>query len=92
VTLRFAEGASVASSPPLAAGLYDAMMPGGAALLAVNVSRELVPRPPSLATRTIDGTLQPAPPPSVRDLGWLYALAVGLLCAEWLLRRRMGLR
>jgi hypothetical protein len=92
VTLRFAEGASVAESPPLAAGLYDAVMPGGSALLAVNVSRELVPRPPSIATRTIDGTLQPAPPPSVRSLGWLYALAVAMLCAEWLLRRRMGLR
>jgi hypothetical protein len=30
--------------------------------------------------------------PTARDFGWLLALAVVLLCAEWLLRRRAGLR
>ena len=31
-------------------------------------------------------------PPTARALGWLYGLAILALCAEWLLRRRAGLR
>jgi hypothetical protein len=30
--------------------------------------------------------------PSLRELGWVYALVILALCAEWLLRRRAGLR
>jgi hypothetical protein len=30
--------------------------------------------------------------PRLREHGWAYLLPVLLLCAEWLLRRRAGLR
>ena len=30
--------------------------------------------------------------PRLRDKGWAYALAILLLCAEWILRRRRGMR
>jgi hypothetical protein len=30
--------------------------------------------------------------PRLRSLGWAYALTLALLCAEWLTRRRVGLR
>jgi hypothetical protein len=30
--------------------------------------------------------------PRLRDWGFAYLIALGALCAEWLLRRRMGLR
>lgn len=92
VTLRFAEGASVAESPPLAPGLYDAVMPGGSALVVVNASRELVPRAPSVASGRVGGAPAVGDAPSLRDWGWVYALAILALCAEWLLRRRVGLR
>jgi hypothetical protein len=28
----------------------------------------------------------------LRDRGWAYMLLIALLCAEWLLRRRWGMR
>lgn len=94
VTLRFGDGreAGIAESAPLPAGLYEAEVPGGRVLLAVNVSRELVPRRPSVHPGPVGGTLRPDAAPSVRELGWLYALAIAALCVEWLLRRRAGLR
>jgi hypothetical protein len=92
MTLRFADGANVAESPPLAPGIYDARMAGGSVVIVVNPSLELVPRRPSVTTRLVGGaaTLGDAPP--LRSIGWIYALVIGLLCAEWLLRRRAGLR
>jgi hypothetical protein len=92
MTLRFADGANVAESPPLAPGIYDARMAGGSVVIVVNPSLELVPRRPSVTTRLVGGaaTLGDAPP--LRSMGWIYALVIGLLCAEWLLRRRAGLR
>jgi hypothetical protein len=92
VTLRFADGANVAESAPLAPGLYDAAMPGGTAILAVNASRELVPRRPTVRTGTIGAAAALGDAPSLRELGWVYALAIAALCAEWLLRRRAGMR
>jgi hypothetical protein len=92
MTLRFADGASVAESPPLAPGIYDARMTGGAAVLVVNPSLELVPRRPTVTSRQVGGSAALGEAPSLRSLGWLYALVVGLLCAEWLLRRRAGVR
>jgi hypothetical protein len=92
LTLRFSDGANVTESPPLAPGVYDVRMPGGAAVLAVNASRELLPRRPTVSTSTIGGAASIADAPSSRDLPWLYVLAVALLCVEWMLRRRAGLR
>jgi hypothetical protein len=92
VHVRFGPRGEPASSPPLAAGVYDVHVPGGAAVLVVNVARELLPRRPTVASGSI-GTARPADStPRARELGWLYALALAALCAEWLLRRRAGLR
>lgn len=92
VTLRFADGATVAESPALPPGVYDARMDGGSAVLAVNPSRELVPRRPTVTTRRVGGAAALGDAPALRSLGWVYALVVLLLCAEWGLRRRAGVR
>jgi hypothetical protein len=92
VTLHFADGANVTESAPLAPGMYDAVMAGGTALLAVNASRELVPRRPTVTSGAVGGAAALGEAPSLRDVGWIYALAILALCAEWLLRRRVGLR
>jgi hypothetical protein len=92
VTLRFADGATVAESPALPPGVYDARMNGGSAVVAVNPSRELVPRRPTVTTRRVGGAAALGDAPALRSLGWVYALAVLLLCAEWGLRRRAGVR
>lgn len=92
VTLRFADGANVAESPPLPPGLYDATMPGGSAVLAVNASRELVPRRPTVRAGQVGGAPAQGEAPRLRELGWVYALAIGALCVEWMLRRRAGMR
>jgi hypothetical protein len=92
MTLRFAEGATVAESPPLQPGVYDVRTAGGASVIAVNVSSELLPRRATVRNGQIGGSPSLADAPLARDLGWLYGLVVLLLCAEWLLRRRAGLR
>lgn len=92
VLLQFADGATVAESPSLAPGLYDATMAGGRAVLAVNVARELLPRRATVHGGGVGGVAAAGAAPSVREIGWLYLLAVLLLCAEWLLRRRVGMR
>lgn len=92
VTLRFADGAEIAESPAMAPGVYDAELPGGTVLLAVNASRELVPRRPTLRSGQVGGAPARGEPPLLREQGWLYALAIAALCVEWLLRRRAGLR
>jgi hypothetical protein len=92
LTLRFSDGANVAESPPLAPGVYDVRMAGGSAVLAVNASRELLPRRPTVSSSTIGGAASLADAPSSRDVGWLYVLAVVVLCGEWMFRRRVGMR
>ena len=92
VTLQFPAGANVATSPPLAPGLYDAVLPGGSALLAVNASREMVPRRSSIHSGPIGGAAALGDAPALRSFGWVYALAILALCAEWMLRRRVGMR
>lgn len=92
VLLRFTDTATVAESPALAPGLYDVKMEGGQTVLAVNASRELVPRRPTVRSGQSGGASVAGEAPTARDFGWLFLLAVLLLCAEWLLRRRIGLR
>ncbi|HVX38144.1 MAG TPA: hypothetical protein VHB25_01130, partial [Gemmatimonadaceae bacterium] len=92
LTLRFASDASIVESAPLAAGLYDVATRGGAALLAVNASREWLPRAPGLRSGLVGGARATGSAPRLRDMGWVYALAIVLLCVEWLLRRRTGMR
>jgi hypothetical protein len=92
VTLRFSEGANVAESAPLQPGVYDAQVAGGRVVLAVNASREMVPRRPTVRAGLIRGGATLGDTPDLRGLGWIYGLVVILLCAEWLLRRRAGVR
>jgi hypothetical protein len=92
VTLRFLGGATIAESPAVPPGVYDVRVARGASVIAVNESAELLPRRATVRGGRIGGSPSLADAPLARDLGWLYALAVGALCAEWLLRRRAGLR
>ena len=94
LTLHFSAGTNVVETHPLAAGLYDVTTRGGAALLAVNASREWLPRSPRVQSGLVRGTVSADSAPRLRAgaWGWAYALAILLLCAEWILRRRRGLR
>jgi hypothetical protein len=92
VLLRFTDTNTVAESPALAPGLYDVRMDGGQAVLAVNESRELLPRQPTVQPGAVRGGAVAGSAPSARSFAWLYVAAVLLLCTEWLLRRRAGLR
>jgi len=86
---RDAAGGEVRSDSP-APGVYDV---DGGGVLVVNASAELLPRRPTLrsgpvgaaraAARTLSEPIAP---------GWPLALATLLLCAEWVTRRRLGLR
>ena len=65
---------------------------GGAGTVAVEeYSDELLPRAATLATRESRAP-RPASRSAARDWAWLFAIAVIALAAEWLLRRRMGLK
>ncbi|MBC7672949.1 MAG: hypothetical protein H7247_11065 [Polaromonas sp.] len=92
LTVRFADGASVAETAPLPAGLYEVTTTGGSSLLAVNQSREMVPRRSALRSGAVGGEPAVGDAPALREQGWMYLLVVLLLCTEWLLRRRAGLR
>jgi hypothetical protein len=92
LTLRFGGSASVVETPPLAPGIYEATTRGGSALLAVNPSREWLPRPPRLPAGAVHGAISADIGPRLRTAGWAYALAILLLCAEWILRRKRGMR
>ena len=90
--LRFTGGAATSESAPLAPGTYDARTIGGASMLVVNESREWLPRAATLAAGAVGGTPAALAAPPLRDRGGAYLLAIAALCAEWLLRRRAGLR
>jgi hypothetical protein len=90
--LRFGASGTLLETPPMPAGTYDIALPSGSALLVVNASPELLPRAQTVAAGEVGGAAVAGDAPRLRDWGWAYLLAIGALCAEWLLRRRMGLR
>jgi hypothetical protein len=90
--LRFPPGAGTAETAPMVAGLYDVRTAGGSALLIVNASREWLPRSPAVRTGQVGGVVLAGAAPRLRAIGWVYVLLVAALCAEWLWRRRAGLR
>ncbi len=93
LTLRYPPGVTVVETPALEAGVYDVTTRGGSALLPVNPSREWIPRAPTVtANDRTSGTLSADAAPRIRGAGWAYALAILVLCAEWVLRRRRGMR
>lgn len=92
VRLRFPPGVSVQETPPLPAGRYEVTVPGGRTLLVVNQSAELLPARPTVQSGRIGGRTRPPDARGARNAPWLYAVVIGLLCLEWFLRRRAGLR
>jgi hypothetical protein len=92
VTLRFGADGRDAWSPPLPEGTWSADVPGGRALVAVNPSREWVPRPPAAPAMPAAGVLARAAPARLVDAGWPFLLALLLLSAEWIGRRFAGYR
>lgn len=92
MTLRFRGDATITESPPLAPGLYTATVRGGTTMLAVNNSPEWLPRAPRVASGTIGGGVSTETAPRLRKVGWVYALLLVLLCVEWVVRRRIGMR
>jgi len=91
MTLRFTAGDNVIESRPLPGGVYDVQAPGGASVLAVNPSREFYPRR-AIKSGAVGRGGSLADAPRLRSMGWVYAVVIVALCAEWLLRRRLGLR
>ena len=92
ITLRFAGEGGMATSPPLRSGIYETRSAGGDGLLAVDVSSEWVPRRATVRAGAVGGASPAGSAPRARTEWWLYALAIAALCAEWILRRRFGLR
>ena len=90
--LHFPPGSATTETAPLAAGVYDVRTAGGAALLIVNASREWLPRAPVVQTGQVGGVVLAGAAPRLRSFGWIYVLLVVALCAEWLWRRRAGMR
>lgn len=91
ITLDFGRE-SIVDGPAMRAGIYDVSGAGGASLLVVNPSREWVPRAPTVRAGQVGVGPTPGDRPGLRSLGWPYLLLVLGLCAEWLLRRRAGMR
>lgn len=92
LALRFRSDATITESPSLPAGLYTAEVRGGNSLLVVNPSREFLPMAPRIKSGATGGSAPLDTAPRLRTLGWVYALLLGSLCGEWVLRRRKGMR
>ncbi len=92
ITVRFATGTNEAETSPLPVGIYEVTTDGGTSLIAVNQSRELIPRRPTVKSGAVGGEPAVGEAPALRDVRWVYVLVVLIFCAEWLLRRRVGLR
>ena len=90
--LRFPAGATVVETPSMDEGEYDIFVRGGQAALAVNASAEWIPRQARLRSGVMRTGAPVGAAPRLRDHGWIYVLIVAALCAEWLIRRRVGLR
>jgi hypothetical protein len=92
VTLHFGGTGTIAESGARSAGVYDVTVAGGSAVLVVNGGRELLPRTPTVQSGRVGEAAVAGERPRLRDQGWPFLLALLALCAEWLLRRRSGLR
>lgn len=89
-TLRFMDVSEVTSAP-LDAGVWRGSVDDAAVVVPVSASREWLPGVSTLRSGLLHGTAV-AVRRGARTLGWLYLASVLLLAAEWLLRRRAGLR
>jgi hypothetical protein len=92
LTLAFGATADVVESAPLDEGIYEVRSDRGASLLVVNASREWYPRRATVASGSVGSAATSRDAPRARNAGWLFAVAIVGLCAEWIVRRRIGLR
>lgn len=92
ITVRFPSGSLFAESPALGAGVYDVTTSGGASVLVVNPSAELLPRRPTVVEGEIGTGEALTDAPRLRGIGWIFAVVILSLCMEWIIRRRLGLR
>lgn len=83
--------AGVADGPALDVGTWRGRLGGAPVVLIVNAARELLPRPATVRGGPLGGVAD-VRRRGARTLGWLYLAAALALAAEWLLRRRAGLR
>jgi hypothetical protein len=92
LTLSFPDGAVHAETAPLERGLYEIVAAGGTTLLAVNPSAEVLPRRPTLTEGDIGSGEAITEARRLRGVGWIFAVVILALCAEWIMRRNRGLR
>ncbi|MFN8670340.1 MAG: hypothetical protein U0164_24385 [Gemmatimonadaceae bacterium] len=92
LVLRFGAGNNITQAAAPLPGVYDVRTAGGNSLLVVNPSAELLPRRRTVQAGEVGSGATLGEAPRARDVSWLFALALVALCAEWLLRRRIGLR
>ena len=78
-------------TPPLGVGVWRGTVDGAVVVIPVSQSREFIPRSIALRSTALNGAAVPVRR-GARAAGWLYLATVLLLAAEWLLRRRAGLR
>ena len=84
-------GRTDADMPPLEQGVWRGTVDGTPIVIPVSVSGEFIPRPVRVRSGALGGAALPVRR-GARGVGWLYLATVLLLAAEWLLRRRAGLR
>jgi len=92
LTLRFPELGGATLSPPLAAGVWHATIGKVTSPFVVNASAEWLPVKPVTSRATVAGVPAAGAPASLRTGWWWWALLLAALSAEWVLRRRVGLR
>jgi hypothetical protein len=92
VTLAWPGGATVTEGPALPAGEYRVARGDARGPVVVNASREWIPRRPAAAARRGSAAAPAGARRALRDAWWTYLAVVVLLCAEWLVRRRAGMR
>ncbi|MBX9927657.1 MAG: hypothetical protein K2X99_01980, partial [Gemmatimonadaceae bacterium] len=81
-----------ATTPALAAGVYDASWRGGSTRIAVNPAAEWVPQRPTITSGAVGEVAVTPAQPTAREAWWVALIAVLALGAEWIIRRRGGLR
>ncbi len=92
VTLRFPASGGSATTPPLPAGTWRATIGGGTSSFVVNAGAEWLPVKPVTSRAAVAGVPAPGTPTGLRAGWWWWALLLSALCAEWVMRRRVGLR
>lgn len=81
----------LASMPALDAGVWRGTVDAVPVLIPVSAAKEWLPRALTVRSGVLNGEAATVRR-SARTLEWLYLAGVLLLAAEWLLRRRAGLR